>query len=260
MILDLRIENFAIIDHLELSFTQGLIVFTGETGAGKSIIIDAVETILGGRTDITMLRAGAEMANIEASFSIPEPLRPQVSAILEKEELLDDPQWITLGRQIRSNGRSAARVNGRSVSAALLKEIGQFKHLREFRMDSVEGLKTGDIIDVSQFKPGDKIDIIGVSKGKGFAGVVKRHHFKGGSKTHGQSDRQRAPGAIGSTTTPGHVWKGLRMAGHLGDYKVTAQNLEVHSADIARNLLLIEGAVPGAKNSLVIIRKSPKGS
>lgn len=141
-----------------------------------------------------------------------------------------------------------------------LKEIGQFKHLREFRMDSVEGLKTGDIIDVSQFKPGDKIDIIGVSKGKGFAGVVKRHHFKGGSKTHGQSDRQRAPGAIGSTTTPGHVWKGLRMAGHLGDYKVTAQNLEVHSADIARNLLLIEGAVPGAKNSLVIIRKSPKGS
>jgi len=148
MILDLRIENFAIIDHLELSFTQGLIVFTGETGAGKSIIIDAVETILGGRTDITMLRAGAEMANIEASFSIPEPLRPQVSAILEKEELLDDPQWITLGRQIRSNGRSAARVNGRSVSAALLKEIGQFlvdvhgqsEHLSLLRVNEHLGL------------------------------------------------------------------------------------------------------------------------
>jgi large subunit ribosomal protein L3 len=141
-----------------------------------------------------------------------------------------------------------------------LKEMGQFKHLREFRLDTLEGLKTGDVIDVSQFKPGDKIDVIGVSKGKGFAGVVKRHHFKGGPKTHGQSDRQRAPGAIGSTTTPGHVWKGLRMAGHLGDQKVTVQKLEVHSADIARNLLLIEGAVPGAKNSLVIIRKSPKGS
>jgi len=141
-----------------------------------------------------------------------------------------------------------------------LKEMGQFKHLREFRVDTLEGLKAGDVIDVSQFKPGDKIDVIGISKGKGFAGVVKRHHFKGGSKTHGQSDRQRAPGAIGSTTTPGHVWKGLRMAGHLGDHKVTVQGLEVHSADIARNLLLIEGAVPGAKNSLVIIRKSPKGS
>lgn len=148
MILDLRIENFAIIDHLELSFSQGLIVFTGETGAGKSIIIDAVETILGGRTDLTMIRAGTEMANVEASFSIPEPLRPQVSAILEKEELLDDPQWITLGRQIRSNGRSAARVNGRSVSAALLKEIGQFlvdvhgqsEHLSLLRVNEHLGL------------------------------------------------------------------------------------------------------------------------
>jgi large subunit ribosomal protein L3 len=152
----------------------------------------------------------------------------------------------------------AKRLN--AAEKGHLKEMGQFKTLREFRVDSIEGLKAGDVIDVSLFKPGDKIDVIGISKGKGFAGVVKRHHFRGGSKTHGQSDRQRAPGAIGSTTTPGHVWKGLRMAGHLGDHKVTVQKLEVHSADIARNLLLIEGAVPGAKNSLVIIRKSPKGS
>lgn len=152
----------------------------------------------------------------------------------------------------------AKRLN--AAEKGHLKEMGQFKSLREFHVDSLEGLKAGDVIDVSQFKPGDKIDVIGISKGKGFAGVVKRHHFRGGSKTHGQSDRQRAPGAIGSTTTPGHVWKGLRMAGHLGDHKVTVQNLEVYSADIARNILLIEGAVPGAKNSLVIIRKSPKGS
>jgi large subunit ribosomal protein L3 len=140
-----------------------------------------------------------------------------------------------------------------------LKDLGQFKHLREVRLDAVEGLKLGDTVDVSQFKPGDKVDVIGTSKGKGFAGVVKRHHFKGGPKTHGQSDRQRAPGAIGSTTTPGHVWKGLKMAGHLGDEQVTALNLEVHGTDSARNLLLIEGAVPGAKNSLVMIRKSNKG-
>jgi large subunit ribosomal protein L3 len=141
-----------------------------------------------------------------------------------------------------------------------LQELDQYKHLREIRVDSIEGLKTGDTLDVSLFKPGDKVDVIGISKGKGFAGVVKRHHFKGGPKTHGQSDRQRAPGAIGSTTTPGHVWKGMKMAGHLGNSRVTALNLEVYSADSARNILLIDGAVPGAKNSLVIVRKSNKGS
>jgi large subunit ribosomal protein L3 len=141
-----------------------------------------------------------------------------------------------------------------------LKDLDQCKNLREIRVDSVEGLKVGDTLDVNMFKPGDKVDIIGISKGKGFAGVVKRHHFKGGPKTHGQSDRQRAPGAIGSTTTPGHVWKGMKMAGHLGHSRVTALNLPVYSADGARNILLIEGAVPGAKNSLVIVRKSTKGS
>ena len=141
-----------------------------------------------------------------------------------------------------------------------LKEIGQFAYLREVRLDNVEDLKIGDVIDISQFKAGDKVDVTGISKGKGFAGVVKRHHFRGGPKTHGQSDRNRAPGAIGSTTTPGHVWKGMKMAGHMGNERVTARNLEVHSADAARTLLLIEGAVPGGKNGLVIIRKSSKGS
>jgi large subunit ribosomal protein L3 len=139
-----------------------------------------------------------------------------------------------------------------------LKDSGQFKHLREVRLDGVEGLKLGDIVDVSQFQPGEAVDVIGVSKGKGFAGVVKRHHFKGGPKTHGQSDRNRAPGAIGSTTTPGHVWKGLRMGGRMGDERVTSLNLKVHSADTTKNILLIQGAVPGAKNSLVIVRKIKK--
>jgi len=147
-----------------------------------------------------------------------------------------------------------------SAEKGHLKDQGQFKYLREFRLEAVEGISVGNVIDVSEFKAGDKVDVIGISKGKGFAGVVKRHHFKGGPKTHGQSDRQRAPGAIGSTTTPGHVWKGLKMGGHLGDERVTARNLEVLSADAGRNLLLIEGAIPGAKNSLVIIKKSHKGS
>ncbi len=140
-----------------------------------------------------------------------------------------------------------------------LKEMGQFKYLREFRLEAIEGLKTGDVIDAGMFKAGDIVNVIGISKGKGFAGVVKRHHFKGGPKTHGQSDRLRAPGAIGATTSPGRVWKGMRMGGHMGDERVTVGNLAVYSADATRNLILIDGAVPGAKNSLVIIEKSHKG-
>ncbi|RLI32400.1 50S ribosomal protein L3, partial [Candidatus Bathyarchaeota archaeon] len=103
-------------------------------------------------------------------------------------------------------------------------------------------------------------DITGVSKGKGFAGVVKRYHFAGGPKTHGQSDRHRAPGSIGATTSPGRVLKGKRMAGHMGNSRVTARHLEVIEADPARNLLLIKGAVPGARNGLLLIRKSGGGA
>jgi len=141
-----------------------------------------------------------------------------------------------------------------------LKNLGQFKYLRELRVVNIEGVNPGDKVDVSIFKPGDKVDVTGISRGKGFTGVVKRHHFRGGPKTHGQSDRQRAPGAIGSTTSPGRVWKNLKMAGHMGDVRVTVRNLEVYSADVNKNLLLVKGAIPGGENSLVIIRKSSRGS
>ncbi len=120
----------------------------------------------------------------------------------------------------------------------------------------VKVVKVGDKLDVSLFKPGDKITVTGISKGRGFAGGVKRYHFHGGPKTHGQSDRQRAPGAIGSTTRPGRVYKGTRMAGRLGDDRVTVQRLEVIRTDPAKNLLLVKGAVPGAANTLLIIKKS----
>ncbi len=133
---------------------------------------------------------------------------------------------------------------------------GQFKYLREFRVADTEAIKVGDKIDASLFKEGDLVDISGVSKGKGFAGVVKRHHFAGGPKTHGQSDRHRAPGSIGQTTSPGRVLKGMRMAGHMGNSRVTARNLEVSKADPSRNLLLIKGTVPGARNGLLVIRKA----
>ncbi len=140
-----------------------------------------------------------------------------------------------------------------------LKGLEQFKYLREFRVDDIEAIEVGQKVDVSLFKSGDLIDITGVSKGKGFAGVVKRHHFAGGPKTHGQSDRHRAPGSIGATTSPGRVFKGMRMAGHMGNSRVTVRQLEVFDADPARNLLLVRGAVPGAKNGLLLIKKASRG-
>jgi large subunit ribosomal protein L3 len=140
--------------------------------------------------------------------------------------------------------------------AGHLKQAGKlFRHLREVKADESSELQVGQEIKVSIFEPGERVDAIGTSRGRGFAGVVKRHHFKGGPKTHGQSDRQRAPGAIGSTTFPGRVLKGLRMAGHMGNQRVTVRNLEVVQADPERDLLLLKGAVPGPRDSLVIIRK-----
>jgi large subunit ribosomal protein L3 len=141
------------------------------------------------------------------------------------------------------------------AEAGHLKELGKFRHLREFRVDDPASVKVGDKVDVSLFQPGDIVNVTGVSKGKGYAGVVKRHHFHGGPKTHGQSDRNRAPGAIGSTTYPGHVLRGLRMAGHMGLERVTVRKLEVFKTDPAKNLIMIRGAVPGNRDGLLLISK-----
>lgn len=130
--------------------------------------------------------------------------------------------------------------------------VPALSHLKEIRAVAGDA-KVGDRLDVTQFQPGDRIDVIGTSKGKGFAGVVKRHGFSGGPKTHGQSDRHRAPGSIGSGTTPGRVLKGQRMAGHMGDDKVTVKNLRVVRVDADRNMLVVEGAVPGANKGLLMI-------
>ena len=140
-----------------------------------------------------------------------------------------------------------------------LKEIGQFKHLREFSVEDVNSVQVGQKVDADMFKPGDLLDVTGISKGNGFAGVVKRHHFAGGPKTHGQSDRHRAPGSIGATTSPGRVLKGTRMAGHMGDRRVTERNLKVLDVDLARHLLLVKGAVPGSKKGLLLIKKAGEG-
>jgi large subunit ribosomal protein L3 len=139
-----------------------------------------------------------------------------------------------------------------------LKELGEFKYLREFRLDDTKGVNVGDSVDVSLFQEGDLVDVTGVSKGKGFAGTVKRYGFAGGPKTHGQSDRHRAPGSIGAGASPGRVLKGTRMAGHMGNERVTIRKLEVLKTDPEHNLLLVKGAVPGAKNGLLLIGKSGK--
>lgn len=141
------------------------------------------------------------------------------------------------------------------IRGAGLKTTPQF--FREVRLSLAQGdqiPKVGDLFRASDvFKPGDIVDVLGISKGKGFAGVVKRHHFKGGPRTHGQSDRERAPGSIGQTTTPGRVYKGKRMAGRMGHGRVTIKNLKI--VDVSDTALFIKGLVPGPKNSLIMVKK-----
>jgi large subunit ribosomal protein L3 len=136
-----------------------------------------------------------------------------------------------------------------------LRGLENVRYLREFRADDINSIKCGDKVDVGFLKKGDLVNVTGISKGRGFAGVVKRYHFAGGPKTHGQTDRHRAPGSIGSTTFPGRVLKGKRMAGHMGSRRVKARNLEVIQANPERNLLLVKGAVPGANGGLLVIEK-----
>ena len=134
------------------------------------------------------------------------------------------------------------------------------RFLREVRMDSEPDVKTGDVINlVDIFKKGDVVAVTGISKGKGFAGVVKRWHFAGGSRTHGQSDRERAPGSIGQGTTPGRVYKGKKMAGRMGSDRVTIKNLIVVDTKSEEDLIAVSGPVPGTSNKVLIIKKIGEG-
>ncbi len=136
------------------------------------------------------------------------------------------------------------------------KGLVPLRYLREFR--SKEPANVGDKLTVEVFVVGERVDVVGASKGKGFAGSVKRHHFAGGKKTHGQSDRHRAPGSRSSGTTPGRVYKGSRGAGHMGNDRVTVQALKIVMIDAERNLLGVKGAVPGGKGGLVLIKEARK--
>ena len=177
------------------------------------------------------------------------------------------PCYVTQVRTPVKEGYSAVQLGFGEVKPKRLAggELGHLKvhnlpplrFLREFRSKE-PGVKEGDQITVTLFSVGERVDVIGTSKGKGFAGAVKRYHFKGGPKTHGQSDRQRAPGSRGSGTTPGRVYKGSRGPGHMGDDRVTAQNLKVVLVDAERNLLGVCGAVAGGKGGLVMIKEARK--
>ncbi len=136
---------------------------------------------------------------------------------------------------------------------------GKFvKYLREMPADDVSAHTPGELVDVDLFNANDLVDVTGKSKGKGFQGVMRRHNFHGGPRTHGQSDRMRAPGSIGSGTSPGRVWKGMRMAGRMGGDRKTVQRLLIVRVDTERHLLLIKGSVPGAKNGLLYVRRTVK--
>jgi large subunit ribosomal protein L3 len=148
------------------------------------------------------------------------------------------------------------RLTGGELGHLNTNGLAPMKFLREFR--SKESASVGDKLTVDVFAVGERVDVVGTSKGKGFAGGVKRHHFAGGKKTHGQSDRHRAPGSRSSGTTPGRVYKGSRGAGHMGTDRVTVQALKIVMIDAERNLLGVRGAVPGGKGGLVLIKEARK--
>ena len=137
-----------------------------------------------------------------------------------------------------------------------LKNGQPVRYLKEVQADDPNEFQVGQTVSVDIFQEGEKIDVIGRSKGRGFAGTIKRHRFGGGPRTHGQSDRARAPGSIGGGTTPGKVYKGMKMAGHMGNVRITTKGLEIIRIDTDRNLLLVKGGVPGGPNGLLQIRRT----
>jgi large subunit ribosomal protein L3 len=175
------------------------------------------------------------------------------------------PNTVARLRTDERDGYAAVQVAAGEARRVTKPVAGQVKHLdrahqrpkvlREFRVDSTDGYEPGQQLTVELFSPGDLVDVIGASKGHGFTGVIARHHFRRGPKSHG-SDHHRAPGSIGAGTYPGRVWLGTRMAGHQGDERVTVKKLKVMKVDPERNLILVKGAVPGPRNGLLLVQRA----
>jgi large subunit ribosomal protein L3 len=177
-----------------------------------------------------------------------------------------EPNTVTRLRTADRDGYTAVQLGTEPAKKLTKPEAGQLKDLpkaaqslatiREFRVDSVDDYSVGQTFSVEDlFTAGDDVDVTGVSKGKGFAGHIKRHNFHRGPKTHG-SDHHREPGSIGPGTTPGRVYRGLKMAGHMGDERVTIKKVRVVRTDPDRNLLLVAGSLPGARGSLILVKKA----
>ncbi len=177
------------------------------------------------------------------------------------------PCFVTQIRTLDKEGYSAVQIGFAEVKEKKLTggqlghleraKLPPLRYLKEFRASKPE-VKEGDKVDVGQFEVGKRVDVVGMSKGKGFAGGMKRHHFRGGPATHGQSDRMRGPGSISSTTTPGRIFKGKKMAGRMGNERVSSQNLKVVMVDVEKNLIGVNGSVPGPRGGLVMIKEARK--
>ena len=175
------------------------------------------------------------------------------------------PNTVTRLRTPERDGYAALQLGAGTARRVSRPVAGQFKELdrdhqrprdvREVRVEATDGYEPGQQLDVSLFEAGELVDVTGVSKGHGFTGTIARHNFKRGPKTHG-STNYRQPGSIGAGTTPGRVFKGTRMGGHMGDQQVTVKKLKVVKVDAERNLILVKGAVPGARNGLLLVQKA----
>ncbi|MQG24572.1 MAG: 50S ribosomal protein L3, partial [SAR202 cluster bacterium] len=169
------------------------------------------------------------------------------------------PCVITQIKTQSNDGYNAIQIGYETVKKANkptsghLQRTGNYKYLREIRVEELDELQVGQLLNVQMFSVGEIIRVTANSKGRGFAGGMKRHGFHGGPKTHGQSDRWRAPGSVGAGSTPGRVFKGKRMAGHYGNETITTRGLEVVSVDLENNIISIKGAVPGARDTLVMV-------
>ena len=177
------------------------------------------------------------------------------------------PCYVTQVRNPERDGYSAVQLGFNEVHPKKLtggqrghlksNELPPLRYLREFRTKSPD-VEVGEKLTVEEFELGERVDITGISKGKGFQGGMKRHGFKGGPKTHGQSDRHRAPGSAGAGSTPGRVYKGKKMPGHMGNVRVTSQGLKVVLVDAERNLIGVRGSVPGGKGGIVVVNGARK--
>ena len=201
-------------------------------------------------------KAGMTRVFTEEGVSVPVTVIEVTPNRVTQVKTADADGYVAV--QLAFGSKKASRVNKAQAGHYAKAGVEAAEVVREFRADDLGELKVGDTIDVSHFEAGQKIDVTGTSKGKGFQGAVKRHNFRTQDATHGNSLAHRAPGSIGQCQTPGRVWKGKKMAGHMGSERVTVQTLEVVRVDAERNLLLVRGAVPGAKSGHVLVKPAVK--